>query len=140
MTVLWRPQKTKYTFLRCAILLKWEFRKQLFSKLAWGRGLSAESDIFMCMVSGSGGAPGACCAWASLGLRADVFPQARLGVWSRPARVSAWPVSRRTWQRACACSSIAQCFWARRRACSADLFHSRFLDAVSSHLVNRQHR
>lgn len=47
---LWRPQKTKFTFLRCAILLNWEFRKQLFSKLAWGRGLSAESDIFMCMV------------------------------------------------------------------------------------------
>ena len=46
------PQKTKFTFLRCAILLNWEFRKPLFSKLAWGRGLGAESDIFMCMVGG----------------------------------------------------------------------------------------
>ncbi|KAK1331853.1 hypothetical protein QTO34_007529 [Cnephaeus nilssonii] len=47
--------KTKFTFLRCAILLNWEFRKQLFSKLAWGRGLSAESDIFMCMVESNFG-------------------------------------------------------------------------------------
>lgn len=45
-------QKTKFTFLRCAILLKWEFRKQLFSKLAWGQGPGAENDIFMCMVRG----------------------------------------------------------------------------------------
>lgn len=47
-----RPQKAKFTFLRCAIFLNWEFRKQLFSKLAWGHGLGAESDIFMCMVRG----------------------------------------------------------------------------------------
>ncbi|XP_036194129.1 maestro heat-like repeat family member 5 [Myotis myotis] len=47
--------KTKSTFLRCAILLKWEFRKQLFSKLAWGRGPSAESDIFMCMMESNFG-------------------------------------------------------------------------------------
>nr|XP_060467420.1 maestro heat-like repeat family member 5 isoform X1 [Panthera onca] len=39
--------KTKLTFLRCAILLKWEFRKELFEKLAWGRGLSAENDVFI---------------------------------------------------------------------------------------------
>ncbi|XP_053752050.1 maestro heat-like repeat family member 5 isoform X2 [Panthera pardus] len=39
--------KTKLTFLRCAILLKWEFRKELFGKLAWGRGLSAENDVFI---------------------------------------------------------------------------------------------
>ena len=43
----WRPQKTKLTFLRCAVLLKWEFRKELFGKLAWGRGLSAENDVFI---------------------------------------------------------------------------------------------
>ncbi|XP_036293295.1 maestro heat-like repeat family member 5 [Pipistrellus kuhlii] len=47
--------KTKFTFLRCAILLNWEFRKQLFSKLAWGQGLSAENDIFMCMVESNFG-------------------------------------------------------------------------------------
>ncbi|XP_040350511.1 maestro heat-like repeat family member 5 isoform X2 [Herpailurus yagouaroundi] len=39
--------KTKLTFLRCAILLKWEFRKELFGKLAWDRGLSAENDVFI---------------------------------------------------------------------------------------------
>lgn len=44
------PQKTKSTFLRCAILLKWQFRKELFSKLAWGHGQSAENDIFVYMV------------------------------------------------------------------------------------------
>lgn len=43
-------QKTKFTFLRCAIFLKWEFRKELFSKLAWGRGLGAENDVFVYMV------------------------------------------------------------------------------------------
>lgn len=43
-------QKTKFTFLRCAILLKWEFRKELFGKLAWGSGLGAENDIFIYMV------------------------------------------------------------------------------------------
>uniref|UniRef100_A0A671F851 Uncharacterized protein n=1 Tax=Rhinolophus ferrumequinum TaxID=59479 RepID=A0A671F851_RHIFE len=42
--------KTKFTFLRCAILLGWEFRKELFSKLAWGCGQSAENDIFVYMV------------------------------------------------------------------------------------------
>eukprot|EP00071_Canis_lupus_P048949 XP_022282506.1 maestro heat-like repeat family member 5 isoform X4 [Canis lupus familiaris] len=42
--------KTKLTFLRCAILLKWEFRKELFGKLAWGHGLGAENDIFIYMV------------------------------------------------------------------------------------------
>lgn len=40
-------QHTKLTFLRCAILLKWEFRKELFGKLAWGHGLGAENDIFI---------------------------------------------------------------------------------------------
>ncbi|XP_077606111.1 maestro heat-like repeat family member 5 isoform X3 [Crocuta crocuta] len=40
-------RKTKLTFLRCAVLLKWEFRKELFGKLAWGRGLGAENDIFI---------------------------------------------------------------------------------------------
>lgn len=44
------PQKTKLTFLRCAVLLKWEFRKELFGKLAWGRGLGAENDIFIYVV------------------------------------------------------------------------------------------
>lgn len=43
-------QKAKFTFLRCAILLKWEFRKELFSKLAWGQGLGAEYDVFIYMV------------------------------------------------------------------------------------------
>lgn len=51
-------QKTKFTFLRCAILLKWEFRKELFSKLAWGQGLGAEYDIFICMVRGGAGSWG----------------------------------------------------------------------------------
>uniref|UniRef100_H0XHH5 Maestro heat like repeat family member 5 (gene/pseudogene) n=1 Tax=Otolemur garnettii TaxID=30611 RepID=H0XHH5_OTOGA len=35
--------KSKLTFLRCAILLQWEFCRELFSKLAWGCGLTAES-------------------------------------------------------------------------------------------------
>ncbi|XP_004618737.2 maestro heat-like repeat family member 5 [Sorex araneus] len=38
--------KTKFTFLRCATLLKWQFQKELFSRLAWGQGLGAETDIF----------------------------------------------------------------------------------------------
>nr|XP_019567741.1 PREDICTED: maestro heat-like repeat family member 5 [Rhinolophus sinicus] len=45
-------RKTKSTFLRCAILLKWQFRKELFSKLAWGHGQSAENDIFVYMGGG----------------------------------------------------------------------------------------
>uniref|UniRef100_A0A8C0L1Q4 Maestro heat-like repeat family member 5 n=1 Tax=Canis lupus dingo TaxID=286419 RepID=A0A8C0L1Q4_CANLU len=47
--------KTKLTFLRCAILLKWEFRKELFGKLAWGHGLGAENDIFIYMVESNFG-------------------------------------------------------------------------------------
>ncbi|KAF5919499.1 hypothetical protein HPG69_011514 [Diceros bicornis minor] len=47
--------KTKFTFLRCAILLKWEFRKELFCKLAWGHGLGAENDIFIYMVESNFG-------------------------------------------------------------------------------------
>ncbi|KAM4823047.1 maestro heat-like repeat family member 5 [Urocitellus parryii] len=47
--------KTKLTFLRCAILLKWEFRKELFSKLAWGRGLGAENDVFIYMIESNFG-------------------------------------------------------------------------------------
>ncbi|XP_013375541.1 PREDICTED: maestro heat-like repeat family member 5 isoform X2 [Chinchilla lanigera] len=47
--------RTKFTFFRCAILLKWEFRKELFSKLAWGQGLSAEYDIFVFMVESNFG-------------------------------------------------------------------------------------
>uniref|UniRef100_A0A452SV13 Maestro heat like repeat family member 8 n=1 Tax=Ursus americanus TaxID=9643 RepID=A0A452SV13_URSAM len=43
------------TFLRCAILLKWEFRKELFGKLAWGHGLGAENDIFIYMVESNFG-------------------------------------------------------------------------------------
>nr|XP_040149490.1 maestro heat-like repeat family member 5 isoform X5 [Ictidomys tridecemlineatus] len=46
---------TKLTFLRCAILLKWEFRKELFSKLAWGRGLGAENDVFIYMIESNFG-------------------------------------------------------------------------------------
>ncbi|XP_077022760.1 maestro heat-like repeat family member 5 isoform X2 [Tamandua tetradactyla] len=48
-------KNTKLTFLRCAILLKWEFRKQLFNKLAWGQGLGAEYDIFIYMVESNFG-------------------------------------------------------------------------------------
>ncbi|KAM4865422.1 maestro heat-like repeat family member 5 [Thomomys bottae] len=47
--------KAKLTFLRCAILQKWEFRKELFSKLAWGQGLGAENDIFIYMVESNFG-------------------------------------------------------------------------------------
>ncbi|XP_023579722.1 maestro heat-like repeat family member 5 [Octodon degus] len=47
--------RTKFTFFRCAILLKWEFRKELFSKLAWGQGLGAEYDIFIFMVESNFG-------------------------------------------------------------------------------------
>ncbi|XP_008587356.1 PREDICTED: maestro heat-like repeat family member 5 [Galeopterus variegatus] len=47
--------KTKFTFLRCAILLRWEFRKELFSKLAWGHGLGAENDVFVYMVESNFG-------------------------------------------------------------------------------------
>lgn len=43
-------QKCKSTFLRCAVLLKWEFRKELFGKLAWGHGLGAENDVFVYVV------------------------------------------------------------------------------------------
>ncbi|XP_051016484.1 maestro heat-like repeat family member 5 [Acomys russatus] len=42
--------KAKFTLLRCAILLKWEFRKELFGKLAWGQGLGAENDIFVYLI------------------------------------------------------------------------------------------
>jgi hypothetical protein len=30
--------------------MKWEFQKEVFSKLAWGQGLGAENDIFIYMV------------------------------------------------------------------------------------------
>ncbi|XP_042120762.1 maestro heat-like repeat family member 5 isoform X3 [Peromyscus maniculatus bairdii] len=47
--------KAKFTFLRCAILLKWEFRKELFGKLAWGQGLGAANDIFVYMIESNFG-------------------------------------------------------------------------------------
>nr|XP_031295587.1 maestro heat-like repeat family member 5 [Camelus dromedarius] len=47
--------KAKLTFLRCAVLLRWEFRKELFGKLAWGRGLGAENDILIYMVESNFG-------------------------------------------------------------------------------------
>ncbi|XP_063120725.1 maestro heat-like repeat family member 5 isoform X8 [Rattus norvegicus] len=47
--------KAKFTFLRCAILLKWEFRKELFGKLAWGQGLGAANDIFVYMLESNVG-------------------------------------------------------------------------------------
>ncbi|KAK7797135.1 hypothetical protein U0070_024094 [Myodes glareolus] len=47
--------KAKYTFLRCAILLKWEFQKELFGKLAWGQGPGAENDIFVYMIESNFG-------------------------------------------------------------------------------------
>ncbi|CAH7108886.1 Mroh4 [Phodopus roborovskii] len=47
--------KAKFTFLRCAILLKWEFRKELFTKLAWGQGLGAANDIFVYMIESNFG-------------------------------------------------------------------------------------
>ncbi|KAM6171856.1 maestro heat-like repeat family member 5 [Erethizon dorsatum] len=47
--------RTKFTFLCCAILMKWVFRKELFSKLAWGHGLGAEYDIFIFMVESNFG-------------------------------------------------------------------------------------
>ncbi|XP_031201885.1 maestro heat-like repeat family member 5 isoform X2 [Mastomys coucha] len=47
--------KAKFTFLRCAILLKWEFGKELFSKLAWGQGLGAANDIFVYMLESNVG-------------------------------------------------------------------------------------
>ncbi|XP_069881986.1 maestro heat-like repeat family member 5 isoform X2 [Dipodomys merriami] len=47
--------RSKLTLLRCAIVQKWEFRKELFSKLAWGRGLGAENDIFIYMVESNFG-------------------------------------------------------------------------------------
>lgn len=31
-------------------MLRWEFRKELFGKLAWGQGLGAANDIFVYMV------------------------------------------------------------------------------------------
>ncbi|CAO2602058.1 Maestro heat-like repeat family member 5 [Lemmus lemmus] len=47
--------KAKYTFLRCTILLKWEFRKELFGKLAWGQGPGAENDIFVYLIESNFG-------------------------------------------------------------------------------------
>ncbi|XP_058524335.1 maestro heat-like repeat family member 5 isoform X2 [Ochotona princeps] len=47
--------KCKSTFLRCAVLLKWEFRKELFGKLAWGHGLGAENDVFVYVVESNFG-------------------------------------------------------------------------------------
>nr|BAB24382.1 unnamed protein product [Mus musculus] len=47
--------KARFTFLRCAILLKWEFRKELFGKLAWGQGLGAANDIFIYMLESNVG-------------------------------------------------------------------------------------
>uniref|UniRef100_A0A8C3WJ20 Maestro heat-like repeat family member 5 n=1 Tax=Catagonus wagneri TaxID=51154 RepID=A0A8C3WJ20_9CETA len=49
------PDVVMYTFLRRALLLEWEFRKELFGKLAWGRGLGAENDIFIYMVESNPG-------------------------------------------------------------------------------------
>uniref|UniRef100_H0VXR0 Maestro heat like repeat family member 5 (gene/pseudogene) n=1 Tax=Cavia porcellus TaxID=10141 RepID=H0VXR0_CAVPO len=43
------------TFFRCTILLNWEFRKELFSKLAWGRGVEVEYDIFTIMMESNSG-------------------------------------------------------------------------------------
>ncbi|KAM7317160.1 hypothetical protein ACRRTK_023462 [Alexandromys fortis] len=47
--------KAKYTFLRCAIFLKWEFQKELFGKLAWGQGPGAENEIFVYMIESNFG-------------------------------------------------------------------------------------
>nr|XP_013011532.2 maestro heat-like repeat family member 5 [Cavia porcellus] len=47
--------RTKITFFRCTILLNWEFRKELFSKLAWGRGVEVEYDIFTIMMESNSG-------------------------------------------------------------------------------------
>ncbi|XP_054547910.1 maestro heat-like repeat family member 5 isoform X2 [Talpa occidentalis] len=47
--------RAKSTFLRCAILLRWEFRKELFGKLAWGQGPSAENSVFIYMMESSFG-------------------------------------------------------------------------------------
>ncbi|XP_039088881.1 maestro heat-like repeat family member 5 isoform X3 [Hyaena hyaena] len=62
--------KTKLTFLRCAVLLKWEFRKELFGKLAWGRGLGAENNIFI-YVTQDQPPPGSPGVWAEKGTRAQ---------------------------------------------------------------------
>ncbi|XP_068937221.1 maestro heat-like repeat family member 5 [Petaurus breviceps papuanus] len=47
--------KTKSTFMRLAILFNWDFRKELFSTLAWREGLGAENDIFLYMVESNFG-------------------------------------------------------------------------------------
>ncbi|XP_036598633.1 maestro heat-like repeat family member 5 [Trichosurus vulpecula] len=47
--------KTKFTFMRLAILFNWGFRKELFSTLAWREGLGAENDIFLYMVESNFG-------------------------------------------------------------------------------------
>ncbi|XP_048215185.1 maestro heat-like repeat family member 5 [Perognathus longimembris pacificus] len=47
--------KSKLTLLRCAIVHKWEFRKELFGKLAWGEGLGAENDVFIYVVESNFG-------------------------------------------------------------------------------------
>ncbi|XP_038616416.1 maestro heat-like repeat family member 5 isoform X2 [Tachyglossus aculeatus] len=46
---------TKSTFMRCAILLKWEFGKELFSQLAWGHGLSAQRAVFLYLMENNSG-------------------------------------------------------------------------------------
>ncbi|XP_075406641.1 maestro heat-like repeat family member 5 [Tenrec ecaudatus] len=47
--------KAKFTFLRCAILLHWEFRKELFCTLAWGHGKGAQNDVFIYMMESNFG-------------------------------------------------------------------------------------
>uniref|UniRef100_F6RF44 Maestro heat-like repeat family member 5 n=1 Tax=Monodelphis domestica TaxID=13616 RepID=F6RF44_MONDO len=47
--------KTKFTFMRLAILFNWGFRKELFSTLAWREGKGAENDIFLYMVESNFG-------------------------------------------------------------------------------------
>ncbi|KAG8515448.1 Maestro heat-like repeat family member 5 [Galemys pyrenaicus] len=47
--------RARSTFLRCAILLRWEFCKELFGKLAWGRGPGAENSVFIYMMESSFG-------------------------------------------------------------------------------------
>ncbi|XP_006830913.1 PREDICTED: maestro heat-like repeat family member 5 [Chrysochloris asiatica] len=45
--------QAKFTFYRCAVLLRWRLRHTLFCTLAWERGLSARNFLWSCLMTQS---------------------------------------------------------------------------------------
>lgn len=53
--LLWlSPQQAKFTFYRCAVLLRWQPRHTLFCSLAWETSLSARHFLWTCLVRDQG--------------------------------------------------------------------------------------